>query len=209
MKTQETYPITYPHQHTSLSARLILSRRKSVSIQVLPDSSVVIRAPQWISAHQLEQIVAGKKDWIWNAYQNSLRLAPPPLTPLEEKQLEELEQRFRQAALEYIPKRVAYFSTFIPGSYRKITIRNQKTRWGSCSSSQTLSFNYRLMLAPPAVLDYVIVHELCHLTHMNHSAAFWKEVERVLPDYRESRLWLKKHGEELTVYYFLRQHSSP
>lgn len=121
----------------------------------------------------------------------------------EKNQLNALKKRYRQAAKEYIPARVAYYHQFIPGNYRQVVIRDQKTRWGSCSSSGTLSFNYRLMLAPPAILDYVVVHELCHIHHMNHSADFWHAVEQILPDYKEKRKWLKEHGTELTMEYHL------
>ena len=78
-----------------------------------------------------------------------------------------------------------------------ITIRNQKTRWGSCSSKGNLNFNCLLMLTPPEVIDYVVVHELCHRKEMNHSGAFWAEVEKVLPDYKEQVKWLKENGGQI------------
>ena len=80
-------------------------------------------------------------------------------------------------------------------TYGRITIRNQKTRWGSCSSKGNLNFNCLLMLTPPEVIDYVVVHELCHRKEMNHSKAFWDEVAHVLPDYEKARLWLKTEGD--------------
>lgn len=82
-------------------------------------------------------------------------------------------------------------------SYRNITIREQKTRWGSCSSEKNLNFNWKLILAPPEVLDYVVVHELCHLKEMNHSKAFWDEVGKVMPEYETYKLWLKENGWKL------------
>lgn len=124
-------------------------------------------------------------------------------TPEERRRLNVMDERFRKAAKEYFPKRVAYFHTFTGGDFKKITIRDQKTRWGSCSSSGTLSFNYRLMYAPPRVLDYVVVHELCHLTHMNHSKAFWAMVASIMPEYKIYRQWLKEHGQELNIQYHL------
>ena len=82
-------------------------------------------------------------------------------------------------------------------SYGRIAIREQKTRWGSCSSKGTLNFNWRLILAPEEVLDYVVVHELAHRREMNHSKAFYAIVESVLPDYRQARRWLREHGDSL------------
>lgn len=90
-----------------------------------------------------------------------------------------------------------YFAEKIGVDYGRITIRCQKTRWGSCSSSGNLSFNCLLMLVPESVRDYVIVHELCHRKEMNHSARFWREVAEVCPDYQASRAWLRKNGGAL------------
>lgn len=120
------------------------------------------------------------------------------LTAAETRRLEVLEKRYRNAARIRFEERVAYFHPLTGGRYTSVTVRNQKTRWGSCSSRGTLSFNYRLIFAPPAVLDYVVVHELCHLTHMNHSKDFWNMVASVMPEYKVYRQWLRDHGHELT-----------
>ena len=82
-------------------------------------------------------------------------------------------------------------------SYGRISIRAAKTRWGSCSADGNLNFHWKLVLMPPEILDYVVVHELAHRREMNHSDRFWAQVERVLPDYRERRRWLKEHGREV------------
>ena len=103
-------------------------------------------------------------------------------------------QDLREQARKVIPERVAYYAKIIGVDYGRITIRQQKTRWGSCSSKGNLNFNCLLMLMPPGILDYVVVHELCHRKEMNHSPGFWKEVEKILPDYKESRKWLKTKG---------------
>ena len=119
------------------------------------------------------------------------------LTPAETKRLEILEKRYRKTARTRFEARTAYYHQFTGGNYTSITVRDQKSRWGSCSSRGTLSFNYRLIFAPPKVLDYVVIHELCHLTHMNHSKEFWNMVEDILPDYKEHRKWLKENGHTL------------
>lgn len=131
------------------------------------------------------------------------------LTQAETKRLETLEKRYRNAARTQFEQRCAFYRAFTGGSYSSITVRDQKTRWGSCSSRGTLSFNYRLIFAPPAVLDYVVVHELCHLTHMNHSKEFWNLVGSVMPDYKKHRKWLKEHGRELTLEYYLESRGIP
>lgn len=121
------------------------------------------------------------------------------LTEAEIRRLETLEKRYRNAARQQFESRVAYFHRITGGNYTSITVRDQKTRWGSCSSRGTLSFNYRLIFAPPVILDYVVVHELCHLTHMDHSKNFWNMVAAVMPEYKEYRKWLREHGQELTL----------
>lgn len=121
------------------------------------------------------------------------------LTQAETRRLQTMEKRYKNAARAKFEARTAYFHSITGGHYTSITIRDQKTRWGSCSSTGTLSFNYRLMFAPPRVLDYVVVHELCHLTHMNHSRDFWNLVASVMPDYKIYRSWLKEHGRELNI----------
>ena len=115
------------------------------------------------------------------------------LEKLTEKDIRELADR----ALVYIPERVKYFAPQVGVSYGRITIRNQKTRWGSCSGKGNLNFNCLLMLTPPEVIDYVVVHELCHRKEMNHSKAFWDQVERILPDYKKSVAYLKKEGSAI------------
>ena len=96
-----------------------------------------------------------------------------------------------------IPARVAFFAPQIGVSCGRVTIRAQRTRWGSCGRNGNLNFNCLLMLAPPEVLDSVVVHELCHRREMNHSARFYAEVLRVFPEYRKHRQWLKENGEAL------------
>ena len=119
----------------------------------------------------------------------------------ERAQLEPLTKedidRLADDARRFIPGRVAQIAAEMGVTYGKITIRNQKTRWGSCSANGSLSFNCLLMLTPPEIIDYVIIHELCHRVHMNHSPAFWREVEKYDPDCRDKKQWLKEYGSVL------------
>ena len=103
----------------------------------------------------------------------------------------------KDEAKRVIPDRVKYYAGIMGVTFGKITIKNQKTRWGSCSSKGNLNFNCLLMLTPDKVRDYVVIHELCHLKQMNHSKMFWAEVEKVMPDYKVYRQWLSRNGNML------------
>ena len=131
------------------------------------------------------------------------------LTAAEEKRLAVMEKRYRNAARAAFESRTAYYHKITGGRYTAITVRDQKSRWGSCSSRGTLSFNYRLIFAPPLILDYVVVHELCHLTHMNHSKDFWNMVASVMPEYKECRRWLREHSGELTLEHHMERLGIP
>ena len=189
------------------SYQVIRSSRKTISLQLQENGSLLVRSPNHLSQRQIESLIRQKQRWIMD--KDSERIAQLERschsrfalqTPsLSDTQRIALESRYRAAAASYFPQRAAYYQTLTGGSYSRITIRDQKTRWGSCSSRGTLSFNWRLMLAPPAVLDYVVLHELCHLTHMNHSKDFWNLVASIMPDYKLHRKWLKEHGRELTL----------
>ena len=102
-------------------------------------------------------------------------------------------------ALERIRQRISVFQPVIGGEFGRVAVRDQRSRWGSCSSKHNLNFNWKLIMAPPQVLDYVVIHELCHLHEFNHSARFWRLVEGVMPDYEVWKKWLKNHGGELGV----------
>ena len=102
--------------------------------------------------------------------------------------------RLQQEACRKIPERTAYFAEKIGVSYGRITLRQQKTRWGSCIANGNLNFNWRLVLMPPEILDYVVVHELAHRKEMNHSSKFWTIVEQEMPDYQERKQRLKELG---------------
>ena len=108
-----------------------------------------------------------------------------------------IEAWYRRAAATHAAARLAHFAPQVGRAARKLVIRAQRSRWGSCSARGTISLNWRLMQAPPEILDYVVVHELCHLLVPNHSPRFWAEVARVLPDWRRQRAQLRQFGRSL------------
>lgn len=121
-------------------------------------------------------------------------------TSFEAKAIEKhIKEWYKKQATDYITRRVEHFAPEIPGEHTGITMENRKGRWGSCSSTRELTFNWRLILAPPEIIDYVVVHELCHLKHMDHSPAYWKAVGSILPDYKARREWLKENGIGLNL----------
>lgn len=184
-----------------MKVTVIRSNRKTVVIQVNSDLSVTVRAPRSVSEKDIEEILKKKEAWISKHIEKIKETKERFEAEPTEKLTREKVIALAEEALKVIPERVEYFAKVIGVTYGKITIRNQKTRWGSCSSKGNLNFNCLLMLAPPEVLDYVVVHELCHRKQMNHSKAFWLEVEKVLPDYKEARKWLKEDGSQIITLF--------
>ncbi len=103
----------------------------------------------------------------------------------------------RDQAHELLADSVKYWAEKIGVKYGRVSVKDQKTRWGSCSEKGNLNFNWRLMIAPAPVRDYVVIHELCHLIEMNHSKNFWRHVSQFCPDHKVARKWLRDHGREL------------
>ncbi len=110
-----------------------------------------------------------------------------------------LEKWYRREAKKVINKRVNFYKPKFSIEPREVKIKEQKKRWGSCSSNGNLLFNFRIVMAPSSVIDYIVVHEMSHLIHKNHSAAFWSLVENILPDYKERRKWLKDYGVRMDL----------
>ncbi len=110
-----------------------------------------------------------------------------------------VEAFYRAEAKRYLGRRLCELAALHAFEYKSLRVRNQKTRWGSCSAAGNINLNLRLMMAPPAVIDYVILHELCHTRDMSHSPAFWRLVESRCPEFRRWRAWLKQHGGSLIL----------
>ncbi len=177
-----------------LNIEIIRSNRKTVAIEIKADMRLIVRAPLRMSKADIDKFIIDKTPWIESHLQRMReRGEGEPVQPFTNTEIRELADR----ALDVIPKRAEELAREIGVSYGRITIKNQVTRWGSCSAKKNLNFNCLLMLCPDEVLDYVIVHELCHLLHMDHSKEFWAEVERHCPDWRTHRDWLKTNGNTL------------
>ena len=175
--------------------QIIRSDRKSLGLEVRPDGQVVVRAPRRLGKAEIQKFVTEHESWI-QKHLEKVRERQKSRQETKKLSMEEI-QSLADQALKVIPERVAYYAPKVGVDYGRITIRNQRSRWGSCSSKGNLNFNCLLMLTPPEVIDSVVVHELCHRKEMNHSARFYAEVLRVFPDYRKWNQWLKEHGGEL------------
>lgn len=181
---------------------IVRSKRRSIGFDVRPGGKITVRIPMRASVNTVKEIIEDKKDWLYEMYlKQKDKIDTDSLREAErnDPRTAYLEKKYRQAAKRYIYERVEYYIEMIGGHYSSIRIGDQKTRWGSCSNNGTLSFSWRLMLAPPRVLDYVVIHEICHLTYMDHSKNFWDLVSVYDPDYKEHRKWLKENGDSLIL----------
>lgn len=104
---------------------------------------------------------------------------------------------YKAQALAYVSDRVAYFAKLTGLTYKSVKVNDARTRWGSCAYNGALNFTWRLIMAPPRVVDYVVVHELMHIKQQNHSRRFWNEVQNLIPDYKQDEQWLKDNGHRL------------
>ena len=179
-----------------LSVLLVRSSRKTLAVQIRTDGTVIARAPLRMPKDRILWFLSEKASWIrmqQGKMQEREKMRQQARIHLDAAQEKELRER----AKSVLAQRTAYFARQVGVTYGRITVRDQKTRWGSCSQTGNLNFNFRLILAPLEVLDYVVVHELCHRRQMNHSTQFWQEVAQVLPDYRKRKAWLTENGWRL------------
>ena len=168
------------------------SRRTTISVQITPDQKLLVKAPAYTSIKEVEEFLREKRDWIIKQI-NRTKVTSQQAAQmgiLSDKEIRKL----KRDAKKIIPERVEYYAKLSGITYNRIFIRLQKSRWGSCSVEGNLNFNALLALMPLEVLDSVVVHELCHRRHMDHSKAFYDEVLKIFPDYKKWDKWLKENG---------------
>ena len=170
---------------------IIRSSRKTLSIQ-LKNGEIIARAPLRMKDKDIYSFIESKKSWIEKnlAIIEEREKANSNAEAFTQEEIKALAEKTKTI----IPERVKYYAPMIGVTYNRITIRCQRTRWGSCSSKGNLNFNCLLALFPLEIIDSVVVHELCHRKHMNHSPQFYAEIEKVFPEYRRCNKWLKDNG---------------
>lgn len=168
------------------------SRRRSILVTVQPDNKVLVKAPYLTTERTIRDYLLAKKEWITKQIekQNKENEQARELGFISEDEL----KKIRRIAKKEISERVAYWAEKIGVSYGRISIRLQTSRWGSCAQNGNLNFNCLLVIMPKEVLDSIVVHELCHRKHMNHSKEFYEEIYRVFPGYESCNKWLKDNG---------------
>ena len=174
---------------------LIRSSRRTMSIEIRRDGEVIVRIPNRVTNLQARKFVESKRDWIEKTLakiekKNESVIPKPGFSETELKII-------KTKAKREIPILVDEYAERMGVTYSRISIRAQKTRWGSCTYDGNLNFICLLVLLPERVMRYVVVHELCHRKEMNHSKKFWSEVAKILPDYKELRKYLKEEGGSL------------
>ena len=188
MRQMKSYRIEQENQEP-VEVQIIRSSRRSLGLQVKPDGTVCARVPMQVPDHTVREFIEGHTEWILKKRKLVLsRDNRPDIVYLPEVTEESDRERIRI----FIEEKVAHYASIMEVSYGRITMRNQKTRWGSCSSEGNLNFNCRLLFVPDRVVDYVVIHELAHRRFMNHSKSFWMEVEKYMPDYREQKKMLSR-----------------
>lgn len=165
-------------------------RSKRVRLAVYPDGRVVVTAPLCVSARTVQAFVQAKEEWV----EEKLEGFRPFMEQVPARQSRAGYLKHNEAAHALAHARLAHFSALYGITYGAVSVRNQRTRWGSCSRKGNLSFNYKIALLPSDLADYVIVHELCHVQEFNHSKRFWNLVARAVPNHKALRTQLRARG---------------
>ena len=173
----------------------LYKRARGIRLAIHPGGEITVTAPPYVRRGMVEGFIAEKLPWIIEK-QAYLKQFPKKKSSAESRKEYKL---YKEQARKYIEERVKYFNKFYQFTYNKIYIRNQKSRWGSCSKKGNINFSYKLLFLPSELADYVVVHELCHLQQLNHSKKFWNLVAETTPDYKQMRKELRKSYPLATV----------
>jgi predicted metal-dependent hydrolase len=158
-------------------------------LAVYLDGSVVITSPFEVEHCVIEKFIAEKKQWVQDKIQFFKSIDRKAIRTFSHRDYLQNKNR----ALDLVCERVNYYNKVYGFRFNKLSIKNQKTRWGSCSSKQNLNLNYKILFLPKMHQDYIIVHEICHLREFNHSRKFWALVEKALPNYLDIKRELRNH----------------
>ncbi len=164
---------------------IVRSKRRTIALVISPDAALTVRAPRHLALDYIEKLVKEKSAWIIRKTKEIQ--SRPKVKPKEFVNKEQYKKEARQK----IEERVAWYAGQMGVQYQSIRISNAEKCLGSCSYKGSLSFSWKLILAPMQVLDYVVAHELAHLIEHNHSPRFWQKVEMIFPEHRQARKWLK------------------
>jgi predicted metal-dependent hydrolase len=171
--------------------KLIRSRRRTLAIEVNKKAELIVRAPLRVSERQINAFVWKSRAWIEQTQQEvrgkieqgAVRRSKDPFD----------EPWYRDRAAQIIPERVEYYAGQLGLEYTRVRISGAKRIWGSCSAKNSLSFSWRLAMAPMEIIDYIVVHELTHTIHRNHGKLFWRRVGKTIPDHQRRRRWLRNN----------------
>ncbi len=165
-------------------------RAKRMRIAVYADSSIVVTSPFGLGETIIDKFIREKRNWLFSKITFFKQFKGQAISKYNKQDY----LKYKKAALRLATERVNHFNKIYKFTFNKINIKNQKTRWGSCSKKGNLNFNYKIILLPPRISDYIIVHEICHLGEFNHSKKFWALVSKAIPDYLNIKEELKNSG---------------
>ncbi len=167
--------------------KITKSKKGVIRLSIGRDGSFNVSKPWFVSKRMVKSFLFEKSDWILDKFKNFVKEDFAKLNLEDNKKY----QQNKKKSLNFIRERVKVLNNYYKFKFNKISVRNQKTRWGSCSKKGSLNFNYKIIFLPLDLADYIIIHELCHLKEFNHSKNFWNLVAVACPDFKEKRRNLK------------------
>ncbi len=189
---------TLKKNNRSIIVQIVRSKRRTLGLQIKGSGEVIARVPERLPDREIVRFLNQHENWIFrkaasqkHRADNRTGTGAKPYSDLTAAERRQIQKKFEEKA--------AYYAKKMGVTFERITIKNQKTRWGSCSAKGNLNFNCLLMLTPPEVIDSVVVHELCHRKEMNHSRSFYAEVIKAFPEYRKWDKWLKENGRNILM----------